>query len=164
MTNHWKQTGIPHKGWNLIDVIDVRNDGESEDETQYETCMMCGNEKIRYVHIVEHSEVEDEFRVGCVCAENMTNDYYNPGKRERQLRNRASRLKNWHNRKWKLSYKGNSYLKIENHLLVIFKDKFTQKFKVMIDNTTGSKLFENLEKAKLAAFKGIEHFKKNGKW
>lgn len=121
---------------------------------------MYGNEKIRHVHIVEHSEVENEFRVGCVCAENMTNDYYNPVKK-RELRNdRSSRLKNLHNRKWKLSYKGNSYLKIENHLLVIFKDKFTQQFKVIIDNTTGSKLFENLEKAKLATFKGIEHSKK----
>jgi hypothetical protein len=164
MTNYWKQSGIPHKGWILNDVIDIRKDRESEDETDYETCMMCGNEKIRYVHLLKHPEVEDEFRVGCICAENMTNDYYNPRQREKELRNRANRLKNWHNRKWKLSQKGNFYLKIENHILVIFKDKFTRKFKVMIDTTAGSKVFENLEKAKIAAFKGIEYFKKSGKW
>ena len=69
MANFWKQHGIPHKGWTLVDVIDVREDGQSEWETDYETCMMCGNEKIRYVHILEHPEVDEEFRVGCTCAE-----------------------------------------------------------------------------------------------
>lgn len=30
MANFWKQHGIPHKGWTLVDVIDVREDGQSE--------------------------------------------------------------------------------------------------------------------------------------
>ena len=64
MTNFWKQNGIPHKGWTLVDVIDVREDGQSESDTEYEKCMMCGNEKIRYVHILEHAEISYEFRVG----------------------------------------------------------------------------------------------------
>lgn len=51
MTNYWKKSGIPHKGWILKYVIGVRQDGESEDETDYKTCMMCGNEKIRYVDL-----------------------------------------------------------------------------------------------------------------
>ncbi len=164
MANYWKQSNIPHKGWHLIDVIDIREDGQSEHETDYEACMMCGNERIRYVHIVEHQEVNEEFRVGCVCAQNMTNDYFNPERREKELRNRANRRKNWSNKKWKLSQKGNFYLKIENHLLVIFKDKLSGKYKVIIDNTTGNKLFDNLEKAKIASFNGIEYFKENGKW
>jgi hypothetical protein len=33
-----------------VDVVDLRADGESADETDYATCQMCGNEKIRYVH------------------------------------------------------------------------------------------------------------------
>ena len=40
---------LPYKDSNLIDV---NEDRQSEDETDYETCMMCGNEKIRFVHIV----------------------------------------------------------------------------------------------------------------
>ncbi len=40
MSNYWNISGVPHKGWNLIDVIDVREDGQSEDETDYEICMM----------------------------------------------------------------------------------------------------------------------------
>lgn len=164
MTNYWKQSRIPHKGWNLIDVIDIREDGQSENETFYEACMMCGNERIRYVHIVEHQEVNEEFRVGCICAEHMTNDYVNPNRREKELKNRANRLKNWSSKKWKLSQKGNFYLKIENHLLVIFKDKLSKKYKVIIDDTIGNKLFDTLEKAKIGAFNGIEYFKKNDEW
>lgn len=164
MTNYWKQSGVPHKGWHLTDVIDIRDAGQSEDETEYENCMMCGKEKIRYVHIVEHPEIDDEFRVGCVCSEKMTNDYINPGKRETALRNRANRRKNWVNKKWKFSAKGNHYLKIENHIIVIFRDKFSKKFKVMIDQTVGNKLFDNFEKAKIAAFNGMEYFKDHGEW
>ena len=75
--------GNPHKGWELENVIDIRDDGQSEHDTEYETCMMFGNETIRYIHIVSYPEVEDSFRVGCVCAEKMTNDYVNPKLREK---------------------------------------------------------------------------------
>jgi hypothetical protein len=75
MSEYWNQKGIPHKGWSLIDVIDIREDGQSEAETDYETCMMCGNDKIRYVHIVENPEVVDSFKVGCVCSGKMTITY-----------------------------------------------------------------------------------------
>ena len=164
MANLWKQSGIPHRGWSLLDVIDVREDGQREDETDYETCMMCGNEKIRYVHIVEHTEIDEEFRVGCMCAEKMTNDYVNPAKREKDLRNKASRRKNWSRKNWQLSKKGNLYLKIEGHLLVIFTDKKKGKFKVMIDETTGVKSFDTIDQAKIAAFNGVEYFKESGDW
>jgi len=164
MANFWKQSGVPHRGWSLLDVIDVREDGQREEDTDYETCMMCGNEKIRYVHLVEHPEIDEEFRVGCVCAENMTNDYVNPLKRERELRNRASRRKNWSKKQWKHSQKGNLYLKVENHLLVIFTDKKTAKFKVMIGKTVGHMSFDTIELAKIAAFNGIEYFKEIGDW
>src|SRR5437868_6246740 len=78
MSNYWNIEGMPHKGWVLKDVFDVREDGQAVDETEYETCMMCNNERIRYVHVVTHPDVAEEFKVGCVCAEKMTNDYVNP--------------------------------------------------------------------------------------
>lgn len=33
MANLWKQQGVPHKGWTLENVYDVREDGQSEDDT-----------------------------------------------------------------------------------------------------------------------------------
>ena len=164
MANYWKQTDIPHRGWNLIYVIDIRDNGQHVNETEYENCMMCGKEKIRYVHIVGHSEINMKLRVGCVCVEKMINDYLNPSFRERALRNRANRRRNWTNRKWKISAKGNPYLKIESHIIVIFRDKFSEKYKVKIDETIGDKFFDNIEKAKTASFYGIEYYKEHGKW
>lgn len=40
-----------------MDVVDLRADGESADKTDYATCQMCGNEKIRYVHIMKHPDL-----------------------------------------------------------------------------------------------------------
>lgn len=164
MTNLWKQKDIPHKGWTLIDVIDVREDNQPEDETEYESCMMCGNERIRYVHIVEHKLYEETLRVGCVCAEKITSDYLNPRKLEQKLRNKAARRTNWKKKKWKFSIKGNRYLRIESHLITIFRDKKTNKYKVCIDSTFGKKEFNTLDEAKTAAFKGMEYFKDREEW
>ncbi|MBS1684406.1 MAG: hypothetical protein JSS76_06610 [Bacteroidetes bacterium] len=164
MSNQWKQKDIPHKGWNLIDVIDVREDGQEEWETDYETCMMCGNEKIRYVHIVTHEDVAEDFRVGCVCAEKMTSDYFTPKHREQALRNRASRRANWPKRKWKLSMKGAYYLKVEERIILIYRDKKSNKYKVKVGDTFGKKQFSTLDEAKIAAFNGMEYLKDRGEW
>lgn len=164
MVNYWRQQGIPHKGWTLLDVIDVREYDQAEWETNYETCMMCGNEKIRYVHIVEHPEVEDEFRVGCTCAEKMTSDYINPERRERELRSRAIRRINWAKREWKRSKNGNYFLNIQERHLLIFKDKKTNKYKVKVGERFGKKTFDTLEEAKIAAFNGMEYLKDKGEW
>jgi len=115
MSNYWNIPGIPHKGWSLIDVIDVREDGQDEDDTDYETCMMCGKEKIRFVDILDHNEVKEEFRVGCVCAEKMTSDYTNPKRLENDLRNKAARRTNWITKEWKYSKNGNQYLNKDGH-------------------------------------------------
>jgi hypothetical protein len=108
--NRWGQPGVPHKGWHCVDVVDLRADGESADETDYATCQMCGNEKIRYVHIMEHPDLDENFDVGCVCAEKMSGDYEGPKRREAKLRNRAARRTRWLQRKWRVSAKGNSPL------------------------------------------------------
>ncbi len=96
-----------------MDVVDLRADGESADETDYATCQMCGNEKIRYVHIMEHPDLDENFDVGCVCAEKMSGDYEGPKRREAKLRNRAARRTRWLQRKWRVSAKGNSFLNVD---------------------------------------------------
>ena len=60
---NWDVKGIPHKGWTLNNVVDVREDNQPKEETVYQTCEMCGNEKIRYVHILSHREVNFEISV-----------------------------------------------------------------------------------------------------
>ena len=118
MSNYWNLAGVPHKGWEYETIIDLRDEGE-----EYETCMMCGNDRIRFVHIVEHDEIHEEFKVGCDCAEKMTNDYVNPGKLERNLRNRAVRRSKWISKEWHVNEMGNQYFKKDGHYFLIFKDK-----------------------------------------
>ena len=164
MTNFWKQSGVPHKGWYLLEVIDVREDGQCEDETTYEECMMCGNEKIRYVHILQHDDISEEFRVGCNCAERMTEDYVNPRKRERDLRNRAARLANWTDRQWKMSQSGNPYLRMDGHFFLIFRDKYSGNYKYKLDDNFYKSSFQTIEDAKIASFKTMEQLKSRGDW
>lgn len=164
MTNYWKIQGVPQKGWRLLDVVDVREDGQSEIDTDYEFCMMCGHDKIRYVHIVTHDEFGEEFRVGCNCAEKMTGDYVNPEKRERELQKRASRKSNWKNRKWRISRNDNYFLNCESHNLVIYTDRYSGKFKLKIDELFSTKSYDSIDKAKEAAFKNVEYLKEKGKW
>ena len=65
----WEREGIPHKGWKEMGIEDLGEDLESGDDVEYEQCEMCGQEKIRYVHILQHPNFNGELRVGCVPAE-----------------------------------------------------------------------------------------------
>lgn len=164
MPNYWRIPGVPHVGWRLLDVEDIREDCESESDTNYECCMMCGHEKIRYVHIVVHDEFGEEFRVGCNCAEKMTGDYVNPERRERELRNRTNRKQSWNRKVWIINEKGNLILKYNGHRITIFRPINSSQYKAVIDNTFGKKLFNDVASAKSAAFKGVEYLnKKNNK-
>jgi len=160
MSRNWNTPGIPHKGWVLAGVYDVREDGQPADETEYERCMMCNNPKIRFVHIVSHKESDEDLKVGCLCAEKMTNDYVNPKKQEKELKKKAKKLSDRLKKGWRLSGKGNPFLKIDGYRIVIFKDKRTNKFICKIDEIFGKRKFDSLEQAKVAAFKGVEYYKK----
>lgn len=94
----------------------------------------------------------------------MTDDYVNPKERQRQVENRAKRKENWKYKNWKQSQKGNDYLKFEEHLFVIFRDKKTNNFKYTIDGNFGLKSFQYLSEAKEAIFNTIEKMKENGDW
>ena len=89
----WDKKGIPQKGWLEIGMEDLGEEAEIGEEIQYEQCEMCRNEKIRYVHIMKHPEFQGEMRVGCICASHMTDDYENPGARERELRKTSKKIR-----------------------------------------------------------------------
>ena len=52
----------------------------------------------------------------------------------------------------------------ENHHLLIFKDRYSGKFKIKIDDLYGKKTYDEIENAKIAAFKNVEYLKEKGKW
>jgi len=147
MSNLWNRQDVPHKGWLLQDVIDLA-DPKSDSLNEYETCMTCGKEDIRYVHLVKHPCIQDQFRVGCVCAEKMTEDYINPRQIENGLRSRAVRRNSWVGLNWKFSKKGNVYLKKGGHIITIFKDVSGKKFKYIIDKDFGVARYASIQAAK----------------
>lgn len=165
MTRRWDQEGIPHKGWRCIDVIDIREDGTPAEETDYQTCMMCGNEKIRYVHVLQHPDISEDYEVGCVCAEKMTDDYVGPRNRENILRNRSNRRITWLKRKWKISKNGSKYLNIDNNNIGIFKDKKNpNKYRCWINKKFGTILYDSEDAAKLGLFQAMEKMKERNTW
>lgn len=168
--NLWDQPDVPHKGWVFLDVIDT--------ETAEETCEMCGNERIRYVHIVTHADYPAQLNVGCVCAEKMTDDYVNPSRRENRLR--AAAAKRVRDKKRELEYKetrrqqildavwresknGNPYLRINLHRrdgrttwtqkihAVTVKSKFTDSCAFAVNGVFSSYKHASAAAAKAAA-------------
>ncbi len=103
----WDILGIPHIGWTLVRCIDLGENVSGDDEIEYETCEMCHNEKIRYVHVLTHPDFPGEIRVGCDCACKMTEDYVTHPENEKRLRNRASRKRNFLKQEWTRNYNGN---------------------------------------------------------
>ena len=115
----WDLPGVPHKGWTLLGFVDIKDDPDAD----YETCMMCGNERIRYVHILSHPDYNEVMRVGCNCAEKMTEDYITHREHENYMQKRAARRRNflkqeWYQNKsgnWILKYKGDRITAIERN-------------------------------------------------
>ena len=103
----WTLTGVPHKGWTLIGYEDVK---EEDPDAEYESCEMCGNE-IRYVHILEHPDYVGTMRVGCNCAEKMTEDYTTQRIHENEMQKRASRRVNFMRQVWHKNGNGNLIIK-----------------------------------------------------
>ncbi len=124
--NLWKREEVPHSGWVCTGVEDLG--------VPVGICEMCGYQIIRYVHHMKHPEYRD-LAVGCVCAGRMEGDVESAKRREAEFKNRQARRTNFLKRKWKRSKKGNEYLKIDNHIVVLYQD-MTGKgvWKYSVDN------------------------------
>lgn len=147
----WNAVGLPHKGWVCIDVIDLRADGDSVDDTEYAICQMCGNEKIRFVHVMTHPEQDENIEVGCVCAEKMSEDYIGPRHRETKLRNRAARRTRWLQRTWRRSTRGNCFLNLQGINLVVYGTR-ANRWGYKIGGRFSVKTYATENEAKLALF------------
>lgn len=164
MSNRWDKPDIPHKGWTCADMFDVRADGESVEEANYEACEMCGNERIRFVHLMRHQQHDGELRVGCVCAEKMSGDYQTPKKREQVLRSRAVRRAKWLTRRWKTSRKGHPWLKAGDFHIVVSQENLNPaRYRLYINERRGQRTYNSEDAAKLAAFDAIELMKQRKK-
>lgn len=160
MSNRWDKPGVPHKGWVCITVFDTRADGASVEAATYNECQMCGNEKIRYVHVMRHSDYGEELQVGCQCAEKMSDDYLGPREKENALRGRASRRAKWLRRKWRLSANGNTYIKVDGNQFLVMESRYQRgSYLAYINGVRLKVLFESKELAQFAMFNAVEQLR-----
>jgi hypothetical protein len=158
----WSQPGVPHKGWDCIETYDA--------EDNMIECQMCESTEVRFVHVMTHRNYSEDLHVGCVCAENMANDYIGPRLRERELLNVAKRRNGWLRRKWKTSHKGVIYLNTDGFHIALFRNERTGNYSGQIVHQAtqfkqrAQKSYRTLDDAKRASFNGLLAMKKNHPW
>jgi hypothetical protein len=149
----WKDPTVPKTGWTCLDVEDKNPEEWPSHCVAYEQCQMCGNEKIRFVHIMSHPSHPDNIRAGCMCAGKMTGDIATAKNRETQIRNKAARRAKWMTREWRCSAKGNPFLNVEGKNIVIFqKNRRLQTWGFGIDGEFSPNDYDSSNDAKRAAF------------
>jgi hypothetical protein len=144
----WSQAGFPHKGWHCIEIEDM-------EEPSLE-CEMCESQEIRYVHHMEHPDYDEILKVGCICAGHMEGNLVSARKRDDFMKSRSSKRERWLQRNWKISSKGNEYLRTDGYLITIFKKNTEWKAVVKNLDTDESKFskrkYQSSNHIKLATF------------
>ena len=147
-----KNWGLPLSGWVCDGVTDVCDDDE---EAPLAECELCGCSRVRYVHHMVHPAYPLGMDVGCVCAGIMEGDLLAARERERLMRNRSKRRRNFIRRPWTVNPYGNIRVRTyRHHHIMVFPveggyvvrvdDKSTRKYK--------GKPIQNLLAAAYAAF------------
>ncbi|MBQ3251629.1 MAG: UvrD-helicase domain-containing protein [Oscillospiraceae bacterium] len=145
--NLWKRDDVPKTGWVCTGVTDL---GEPVG-----VCEMCGHQIIRYVHHMYHPNF-GSLGVGCICAGKMEGNIEQAKKREQDFKSKESRKENFKNRQWKTSKNSNSYIKIKDHLVVLYHNKKNDTWKYSLDNVFCPEIYPTQEEAMDAAFEALE--------
>jgi hypothetical protein len=145
MSGQWNLPGIPHRCWQVFDV-------EDNGAGNYESCAMCDNHRVRYIHLMKHPEYDGVLRVGCICAEKMVEGYDGRSK-ELELKRRNQSRERWLFTGWKESGKGNLYRNVNNHNVCVFPDHFRKcRWKYKIDTVFSKRSYAGMHEAMLAAY------------
>jgi hypothetical protein len=109
----WSDEGVPHRGWNYVDYDYVGDDKI--------TCEMCEFQDISHVHIVEHPDYPSRLRVGCVCAEKLTEDYLTARGNEKAQKAKLRRRRTLAKKIWSVSAGGNPTIIIDSVRYTVFQ-------------------------------------------
>ncbi len=148
--NLWKRDDVPHAGWTCVGVGDLG--------APIGICQMCGYQIIRYAHHMEHPQYHS-LTCGCVCAGRMEGDVEEARRREADFKKMQARRIGFFKRKWKRSKKGNEFLKIEDHVVVLYHIKDGGRWKYAIDSDFCKEIFASRERAMAAAFDRLEEIR-----
>lgn len=142
----------PRTGWYLEETVD--------NEAADFKCENCGYPHVRFEHHLINKNNHQKVRVGCVCAEHLTQDFTTPRLRERNLKSRAARRLRWPTLNWRVSGKGNLFLRKDGRIVVIrqnYSGTWSASY-CLVNGQTWIKVrgfFHDPVAAKLAAFDAI---------
>ena len=144
----WSKRGVPHLGWQCVEIEDL---GEPS-----LTCEMCESQEIRYVHHMHHEDYPDVLACGCVCAGYMEGNLAAAKGRDGVMQSRAAKRKRWRSRSWKVSRKGNDWIKADGYIVTIFRRGIAWAASVKAEDESFDQFirrsYRTPEAAKLAAF------------
>src|SRR6056297_2366623 len=123
-----EEWNAPLNDWYCMDVIDIE---EELSDTDLFTCELCGCNRVRFVHVMKHDEYFEHVHVGCICAGVMEDDVLAAKARERLVKNRAKRKKNFPNRKWKTNHLGFLELQYRGSLIHILPSTPERKYYII---------------------------------
>lgn len=152
--NLWKQENVPKTGWICVGVSDLG--------APVGICEMCGYQIIRYAHHMEHPRYRSLI-AGCVCAGKMEGNIAGAKQREAEFKNRQARRINFLKREWNQSKKGNEYLKVDDHVIVLYHDTSNgNNWKYSIDNQFCQNKYRTRDEAVVGAFDALEAIRAKG--
>lgn len=109
-----KEWGAPLDGWVVNNTYDCL-----EEADELFTCELCGCTRVRIVHEMKHACFYEPISVGCICAGIMEGDILAAKERDRLMKNRAKRRKNFLKRLWDKTPDGAYVLRYRGELLKI---------------------------------------------
>ena len=104
---------------------------------------------------MRHNEYFETVSVGCICAGIMEGDILAARERERLMKNRAKRKRNFPRRQWRKNWYGNYQLTYQGRKVFI-NNKGSNRYSVYVDGKTSwsykGKSLDNFVSAAYAAF------------
>ena len=146
--NHWNEPNFPQTGWVCTCVTDLG--------APTGICEMCGYQIIRYVHHMYHPMAKITLGCGCVCAGKMEGDVGKAKRREQAFKNKQKRQVSFLKKHWKRSARGHEYLKMKEHVIVLFHFRDSNKWNFSIDGVYNKGSFATRSQTILAAFEAID--------
>lgn len=146
----WAQPGVPHKGWQCINVEDL---GEPS-----QICEMCEVMEIRFVQYMAHPLYPHVLGCGSGCAGHMETNMVAAQQRDKSLKSGARKRRDFPMRKtWRLNRNGNPQIKEGRFRITMFRTPAGFWKGVVYDRVGERTLFtrekfETLDDAKRAAF------------
>lgn len=145
MSGKWSEEKFPKRGWVCVSCYSL-------DPGETQTCDMCEVQEIRHIHVMEHKDA-GELECGCVCAGKMEKNERSAKERERKMLNLDSKRRRFvSGRKWRVSKKGNEYIKIDGVVVTVFEQNGLFKFVYQGMFSDG---YEEKSKCKSAAFNAV---------